>query len=144
MNTERNRVILAKLRQAIGALSSLETTDRGADIAGINTEAPLIPTSIYQNRKYLPGKNTWSDVPADHLDFDTDQGVLLAALVGLTTEKIILPSKSDVTVVFQVGRYKLSVLRRGLIWGQMLFAGPAFFYEEYVPISHVTKLLAPK
>lgn len=131
-----------KLSQAVGILTHMDSDDRWGEITGPGSTVPLHPCSILQCRAGLPVTASWSTVALDEID--VSQVSLISTLLGVITERILIPAQSNVSVNFQIGDHVLTIQRLGKHWAQTLTSGHDTLYEEQLLIDDVAKILAPK
>lgn len=144
MTPERYAIFWQKLQQATEFLETADVEDINIDIdvIGSVTDSPIQPCSIFQARSGLPASATWSTVKPEQID--VNQTSLVATILGVTAERLLIPSSTSREFSFHIGKYVLAVRRVNQHWAQSFFHGSETVYKELLQMDRVAKILSPK
>jgi len=140
---EQYAIFWHKLQQAVAFLETADTEeDINIDIVGSVADSPVQPCSIFQARGGLPATATWSTVKPEQVD--VSQTSLVATILGVTAERLLVPSPVLREISFHIGKCVLAVRRVNQHWAQSFFHGSETVYKELLQIDRVAQILAPK
>lgn len=142
MSPEQYAMFWLKLQQATAAVRGIENPDIHLDVLGSAAKLPIEPCSIFQARNGLPATATWSTVKPEQID--VSQTSLVATILGVTAERLLIPSSTPLKISFQIDRYLLSVRRVNQNWTQSLFDGGKIVYKESLQMDRVAQILSLK
>lgn len=142
MTPDQYATFWCKFRQATAALSHQPGDDWHADITGDASELPIEPCTIFQVRRGLPASATW--LTATPSEIDVSQTSLVATMLGVITDRLLIPSPTSLEVSIRIGKYLLSVRRINQYWAQSLFWDDVSVYKELLQMSRVAQILAAK
>lgn len=106
------------------------------------TDSPVQPCSIFQARGGLPDTATWSSIKPEQID--VSQTSLVATILGVTAERLLIPSQTSREITFHIGKYVLAVRCVNQHWAQSFFHGSETVYKELLQMDRVAKILSPK